>query len=115
MYKNYSYTNLHLFSMVLEFYYLRVMEYTDGGITTEAPSPPLNVARIGLLVTLMSWTMIAVGAPIFLTLLFFAAPYGKQAISNKPPARRNPLAALLSTLLGPLNRFLFRFLLGFYC
>jgi 3-oxo-5-alpha-steroid 4-dehydrogenase 1 len=80
------------------------MEYTDGGITTEVP-PPLNYTRIGLLVTLMSWTMIVVSAPIFLALLFFAAPYGKQAVSNKPPACRNFLSALLSALLGPLNRF----------
>ena len=101
---------LHLFSTLSEFYNLKLMEYTDGGITTEVPPPPhLNYARIGLLVTLMSWTMIVVAAPIFLALLFFAAPYGKQAISNKPPARRNSLAALLSGLLGPLNRFLLRF------
>ena len=98
---------LHLFS---DFYNLRLMEYTDGGITTEVPPSPLNYARIGLLVTLMSWTMIGVGASVFLLLLFFAAPYGKQAVSNKPPARRNFLAALLSAVLGPLNRFLLRFL-----
>lgn len=81
------------------------MEDMNDAITNEAPPVPLNIARIGLLVSLMSWTLIVVGASVFVMLLCFAAPYGKQAVSNKPPVGRNFIASLLSFFLGPLNRF----------